>query len=190
MKKILSLVIVLIAIGQVNANGVEPNSPTGMSVIKKGSIVKLYYRGEEAGKVKVKISNEDGDIVHLETLQNTDGFMRPYNLSFLPEGEYTIQLIDEKGTRTHKIMHSFASATRIAHLSRLKDGGNKFLLLVPNEGQDSLTIKIYDDANSLVYEDTQEIHTDFAKVYTLKQIAGKVSFEVTDSDGKVTRITR
>src|SRR5689334_12678949 len=99
MKKILSLVVVLIAIGQVSAKGIEPKSPVGISVIKQGAIVKLFYRGEQSGKVKVTIFNEKGDVIYREILANTEQFMRPYNFSSLPEGAYTIELRDDQGRR-------------------------------------------------------------------------------------------
>ena len=84
MKKILSLVLVVIAIGHMNAKGIEPNSPLGTSIIKKGALVKLFYRGEHSGKVKVTIYDENGTVVFKEVVENHEHFMRPYNFSSLP----------------------------------------------------------------------------------------------------------
>lgn len=190
MKKILAVVFVLIAAGHINAKGIEPKSPVGMSVLKNGSIVKLFYRGEQPGKVKVKIYNENGQIVFSETLQNTEHFMRPYNFSTLPEGEYVIALSDEQATRTQKVLHTRKSTKRVAHLTRLNDGECKYLLAVPNDGQDALTVRIYDESMKLVYQDTQTIDGDFAKVYKLDGISGQHTFEITDRKGRISRLSK
>lgn len=191
MKKILSLVVVaFIAMGHVHANGVDAKSPHGMSVVKSGQVVKLYYRGETAGKVKVAILNESGHPVFVETLYGTENFMRPYNFSALPEGTYTIELRDGKGKRTHKIRHSRTSKRRIAHLTRLSDRENKYVLSVPNEGKDALTVKIYDDRSALVYEKTEIIEGDFARIYNLNNISGNHTFQIIDQDGKINRLSK
>ena len=190
MKKILAVVFALIVAGHVNAKGIEPNSPVGMSVLKSGSIFKLFYRGEQVGKVRVKIYNEDGQVVFSETLQNTENFMRPYNFSVLPEGEYVIALSDKQATRTQKVSHKRSSPARIAHLTRLDNHQCKYMLAVPNDGRDALTVRIYDEKLKMVYQDTQIINGDFAKVYNLDRIDGDHTFEIIDRDGRVTRLSK
>jgi hypothetical protein len=116
MKKItLVFVLSLMAVGFVNANGTNPESPLGMSVIKYKNIIKVFYRGEHAGKVKVAIFNAHGRMVHKETLKNTENFMRPYNFSFLPAGDYTIELSDAKGTRSQKVTYGREDEKRELH---------------------------------------------------------------------------
>jgi hypothetical protein len=191
MKKILSLVVVvLIAVGHGYANGTEPNSPLGMSVIKHGALVKLFYRGEQSGKVKVTIYNKRGVVVFKETLENTQDFMRPYNFSSLPSGSYTIELCDEQGKRFQKVIHSSAQGKRVAHLTRLHKGENTYVLAVPNKGDDKLTVKIYDQRNSILYEETQVIEGNFAKVYNLNKVGGQHIFEITDKSGRMNRLTK
>ena len=192
MKKFLALLLVVIAVGQVNTNVVETESPLGTSVIMHGSTVKLFYRGEHSGKVMVKIANEKGKVVFTETMQNTEHFMRPYNFSSLPEGEYTIELTDETGKRFHTINHTKSvkrnarEAKSLAHVVRLKGSGNKYLLTVPNEGRCSMTVRIFDAAQKLVYEGTQTVEGDFAKLYSLTQ-RGEYTFQVASGE-KITSV--
>lgn len=191
MKKILSLVVVLIAIGHVNANPIGPNSPVGMSVVKSGEVIKLFYRGEKTGNVRVAIYNENGHEVYAETFRKTENFMRPYNISALPEGNYTIALRDEQGTRTQKITHRAGEHKRIAHLTRLSSlGKNKYMLAVPNDGRDALTVKIFNERNELLYENTEVIVGDFAKLYNLNKLTGNHTFEIVDGSGKVNRLSK
>jgi len=190
MKKILSVVLVLIAIGQVSAIAAEPESPLGISVIKNGELVKLFYRGEHSGKVKVTIYNDKGDVVFTETMQKTEQFMRPYNFKALPYGEYTIELADESGKRFEKVSHRALNEKRTAHVTRLAGFENKFMLAVPNKGKEKLTIRIYDRDNRILLEEQQSIQGDFAKVYKLEQLAGDHTFEIVDQDGRKNRIVK
>ena len=191
MKKILSLVIVLIAIAQVNAKGIEPESPLGTSVVKHGALVKLFYRGEQSGKVTVTIYNKSGFTVFKETFRNTDQFMRPYNFSSLPSGEYNIEIMDGQGRRYEKVIHSTKSErTRVAHLTRLSDRESKYMLAVPNKGEDQIQVKIYDGENSIVYQETETITGNFAKVYDLTSIEGAHTFQITDKTGRVNRLSK
>ena len=190
MKKILSLVLVVIAIGHMNAKGIEPNSPLGTSIIKKGALVKLFYRGEHSGKVKVTIYDENGTVVFKEVVENHEHFMRPYNFSSLPSGEYTIQIADENGTRIEKVEHGVSKKKRPANLWRLNPDSNKYMLSVPRNGSDELVVKIYDERNTVIYQETARMSGDFAKVYDLSQVKGAHTFEITDNNGGVRRLAK
>ena len=190
MKKILSLVLVVIAIGHMNAKGIEPNSPLGTSIIKKGALVKLFYRGEHSGKVKVTIYDENGTVVFKEVVENHEHFMRPYNFSSLPSGEYTIQIADENGTRIEKVEHGVSKKKRPANLWRVNPDSNKYMLSVPRNGSDELVVKIYDERNTVIYQETARMSGDFAKVYDLSQVKGAHTFEITDNNGGVRRLAK
>ena len=190
MKKILSLVLVLIMIAQANANHVDPKSPVGMSVLKSGTIVKLFYRGEHSSKVKVTIYNEKGNVVFKEVLQQTEHFMRPYNFAALPDGEYTIEINDESGRRFQRVAYAKPREERVAHLTRLNKRGNRYMLTVRNSGKDALTVRIFDQQNTVIFQETQKVQGDFAKVYDLNGVIGGAIFEVVDKKGNTTRLTK
>lgn len=189
MKKILSLVVVaLIAIGHVNA--MKPNSPVGMSVIKKGAVVKVYYRGEQNGKVTVTIYNEKGHAVFKESMSDIENFMRPYNFSQLPAGNYTIQVADEQGIRVEKIAHGTERTGRVAHVTCLSKDENKFMFSVLNDGKNTLKIRIYDKYNNVLYREVASVTGNFARVYNLDQFNGEHTFEVSDMQGNITRLVK
>jgi hypothetical protein len=177
------------AVGQVSANGIGPSSPVGISVVQNGALVKLFYRGEQSGKVKVTIYNQEGEVVYREILQNTESFMRPYNFASLPHGSYTIELRDNTGRRTQKIDHRLSHEKRPAHLMRMKND-NRYVLSVPNKGKGALTVRIFDDHNRVIYEETEVVDGNFARVYNLNNITGEHIFEVRDASGKINRMSR
>lgn len=190
MKKILCIVIALISVAQVSAKGIEPKSPVGISVIKQGALIKLFYKGGQTGKVKVTIYNPAGGIVFRETMFNTENFMRPYNFAGLPEGDYMIELSDSQGKRSQKIVHRRPDRHRTAYLTRLGKLEQKYMLSVPNEGQDALTVRIYDAHSRMLYSETEIVEGNFAKVYNLNDIRGEHLFEITDKSGRTSRLMK
>lgn len=179
--------MVLMAFSQVDAHEFESKSPLGVSVVQKGSVVKLFYRGEQTGKVKVTIFNAKGNVVFREVMQDTEHFMRPYNFSSLPYGDYTIELSDASGKRYQKVTHKRVS-DRIAHLTRLGKGENKYMLAVPSRGKDVITVRIYDASDRMLLEEVQTIDGNFAKVYNLSAVGSLSTFVVVNGEGKINRL--
>lgn len=194
MKRMLVFVIALFAIGQVSAKtanpAAKPDSPFGVSVLKKGSVIQLFYKAEHRGKVKVAIYNDAGTLVFSEVISNVDEFMRPYNFSGLPAGRYLIEIDDEDGKRFQTVEHGRNRDQRVAHLTRLKGEPDRYVLLVPNKTPDVLTVKILNKHNELVYREVQKVEGDFAGLYNLRNINGTHIFEVTDSAGRTVRLSK
>jgi hypothetical protein len=150
----------------------------------------VFYKGETSGTVKVSIYNAKGHIVWNETFKNRDNFMRPYNFSSLPNGEYSFIVTDEKGKHIERVTHSIGRSISKSHLSVLDKKEQKYLLTVPNHGAESLTVKIFDEDENLVYKNVEPVSGDFGKVYDLENIHGVVTFEITDTKGKMDRIVK
>jgi hypothetical protein len=185
MKKFLTILVVLTAVcGAVNANEIDnPKASVGMAVMKTGSIVKLFYKGSVAGNVKVAIYNAKGEKVFTEILRNIENFVRPYNLSSLEQGEYTIELEGVDGKQIQKVSYFKGKIEKLMHLVHLQGTDNKYVLSVANKGSEKLQVKIYDGANNLLYNETESFQGDFAKIYNLDKVGEKFLFEVTDQNG-------
>jgi len=154
---------------------------SGMAVMKNGSTFKVFYKGLKENTVKVTILNSEKEIVYRDIVKNTAGFARPYNFSNLPEGNYTIEVTDETGTRAEQISYNTGKVEKLAHLSRLE--GERYMLSVSNKECQNLSIKIYNEDQTLIYTDNAKVTGDFAKIYNLEKITGKVSFEISDDKG-------
>lgn len=183
MKKILSMLVLLAAVsGVVNAKDDVPASLAGTAVVKSESGFRLFYKGAKAGNVKVTIFNAKGEEVYAESFKNVDGFIRPYNLSSLSYGQYTVEIATANGKQVEKVNYLKETA-KLARLVRVNGTDNKFLLAVPNKsGAKSLHIKIYDQQSNLIYNGDEQVSGDFAKVYSIKK-GNDFLFEVTDNQG-------
>jgi hypothetical protein len=183
MKKSLSILVLLITISSVGFARIS-NTPTfGVGILQNGSTVKLLYRGEQSNDVKVIIFNAENKIVLSEKFKNVDGFLRPYNFADLPNGNYRFELIDANGSQIESIDYREGSEARIAKLMPVSGNDKKLLLSVPNKKIDVLTITILDEANNVLYSENEKITGDFAKVYNLESVKGKIRFNVVDRRG-------
>ncbi|HEY9008589.1 hypothetical protein [Ohtaekwangia sp.] len=170
----------------VAALGKEEPSNKGLAVVpvKGAEVFKVIYKAENAGKIKLNIYNTNSEIVFTETINGTDGFICPLNFSGLQAGEYTIELIDATGKRTEKINYKPVDASaKNVHISKVANEDGKFLVSVSATGAEQINVKIYDAANNLVHSENKSIEGNFAQLYTVKNVSGSLTFEVTDKAG-------
>lgn len=180
---IAALVVVSAAFGKE-----EPTSNKGLAVVPvKGSeIFKVIYKGETAGRVKLNLYNVNGIMVFSESFSGTDGFIRPLNFKGLEAGEYTIELVDASGKKTEKVSYnkSASASTKNIHVSKVSES-DKYLLAVVGGGSEEIRVNIYDGGNNLLHTETKVVDGDYAQLYSLKNVNGTVTFEVTGKDGIV-----
>jgi hypothetical protein len=184
MKKFLSILVVLAVVcSAAKANIDDPKSGSGMAVVKSGDVFKLIYKGVKPGDIKVTIYNAQGKTIFQETLHKLASFVRPYNFSSIAEGEYTLELEGENGKQVQSISHRNEASALPMKLVAVSGATNKYVLSVPNQGAGLMQVKIYDNTNGLVYDRTEKLDGNFARVYNLTDIGSGFSFEVTDVNG-------
>lgn len=187
--KIRSLFIAALVVVSANVMALgkeEPANNKGLAVVpvKGAEVFKVIYKAENAGKIKLNIYNTKSELVFTETFTGTDGFICPLNFSGLQFGEYTIELIDATGKRTEKVNYQPASASpKNVHISKLANENGKFLVSVSSTGSEQINVKIYDAANNLVHSENKTVDGNFAQLYTVKNVTGSLTFEVTDKAG-------
>lgn len=193
MKKTLSVLVVLMVISSVVfARRLDnPGASSNAAVVKIGTTFKLYYKGPQQANVKVSIRNANNKIVFTETIKNVEGFVRPYNFSNLPEGEYSIHVSDQFGGQIEKITYKREKSEPLAHLLKVAGSDGKYLLTVNNRENGDVTVRIYDEANNVIYDRKEFVSKDFAKVYNLEGVVGdQFTFEVSDAKGTYTSLHR
>jgi hypothetical protein len=191
MNKTLSFFAALLVV-TTTAFAKTPDEPaSGISVLQKGELIKLLYKGDKYADVKVYILNQDNEVIFSEKIKGTHGFIRPYNFSNLPEGNYSFELVDYIGRREiEHIDYKLEPRKKVMHVVRVGGTTDKFVLSVPNSGQSRLSINIYDDRGRVMHTENEQISGDFAKVYNIKDHSGKITFEVVDNKGKRNSFTK
>ena len=163
----------------------KPNTGSSVAVVKVegSSLFKLLYKSEKAQNVKVSLLDEKGNAIFKETVKNKSGFVRPYNLCEITEGQYTLQVQDENGTTVEKINYVTVKNEMTVGITKLNETG-KYILRIASPQKEDVTINVYDINAKLVHTETQSIDKGFAQVYNMKDV-DSFTIEVTDKNGIV-----
>ncbi len=183
----LFLAALVTVVSLATAVGKDVPRNTGLAVVPvKGSeVFKVIYKGETTGRVKLNIYNASSRIIFSESINVGDGFICPLNFAGLEPGEYTLELVDVTGAKkVEKVKYLTSTATsKNVHVSKLVKEEGKFLVAVSNAGTEKINVRIYDGANNLVHSESREVKGDFAQLYTIKNVTGGLTFEVSDDAG-------
>ena len=189
--KSLLIAALIVVSATVSAFAKEEPTKAGLAIVPvKGSqTFKVIYKSENTGYTKVKIYNSESKMIFTESVSNAGGFILPLNFAGLEAGEYTIELIDATGTKTEKVNFQPAAKSKLnVHVAKMSEEG-KFLLAVANTKNEVITVKIYDNFNNLVYNESKELNGDFAQVFSLKNASASYTFEISDNTGNTKSVT-
>ncbi len=188
----------LFAVALMVAGSVFANDGSTQMVVVNGtdaSIIKVIYKSETSENVRMKIYNEVGSVVYAHTIKVVNGFMLPINLANLAFGEYTIEIAGKSGVQSQKIKYGVEvaqaranSVLKTVNVSKVADQ-NKYIMSIINEGSQWINVKIFDGSDTLIHSESRMIKGNNALVYTLEQIVGTPTFEVTDKTG-VTQVIK
>lgn len=170
----------------------DPSKPapstSNMAIVKNGTIVKVFYKKPDAGKVKVSIYKVDsGEAVFSEELKGRDGFVRPYNLRELPKGEYRVVMQDDSEKREEVINNSIPRAQ--ASASIIKANENQFAVLLYSKLKNQVKVTLYDDDKNILLSQVYEVEGGASKLFNKKQLEGNVTVEVSDENGIIKTAT-
>lgn len=196
MKTLTTLAALLIAGASVYANVGEKNSVNPKKTVAIAQNVeakyKLVYLKQTKGTVKINIFNENGDRVHNQEVVNDNGFAQQFDFSSLPFGTYTFEVIHPDGSRVIETVDHAKVAPVInrhslkANIININDG-KRFRLAVLAPGNKPVNIKIYDDKNRLIYQESVKEDDGFRKIYDLEKMdSSSFKFEVSSNKEMVT----
>lgn len=180
-KVVIAALILMIGVGQAKAS---ENGPSLTITHKDGSSVFLVnYRGSQKGDVKVLVKDNLGRVLITESIKGVRAFSLPVNLEDVDNGVYNLEIDNGKDKQIQTLDYSYESPATYAKVTPL--GDKRYLLSVAHAGTEKISIRILDDAGSLVFEQAQLIDGNFARVYNMKNSIGTPTFEVTDASGSL-----
>lgn len=172
------------------ANGTDEGkkasaSASGAAVIKNGeSTFRVIYKSEKEANVRVTIYNDQDELVYSEKVNNTDGFTRPYNLENLGEGDYTIAIEDGTRKQIEKISYRAPKVTKSLSVLKLKSEEGKFLVMAAGQGNELITVSIYDGESNLIHRSFEATKGDFSKLFNVQSVKGHITFEIENENGE------
>ncbi|MBX2946109.1 MAG: T9SS type A sorting domain-containing protein [Cyclobacteriaceae bacterium] len=176
MKKVLTLFAVLVVTGAVFARAIdEPSKESAIVFVKNGSVVKVVYSSDKESVARVTITDLKGKEVFSEIVRSKKGFSRPYNLSQLSHGNYVVRVSDGRNTKAEVV--SLQPDRKVVYKLTALDA-DRYALHIPALDATEVIINIYDEQLGRIHTEKQNISNDFGRVYSVKNAAGKVTFEV------------
>jgi len=177
---VIAALILMIGVVQVKASELGPSLT--ISHQDGSSVFRVNYRGLQKGNVKMTIKDNLGRVLVTESIKGVKAFSLPVNLGGVDAGVYDVEIDNGKDKQIQTLNYSNQVPTTYTHVTAL--GDNRYLLSVTHSGTEKINVRIVDDAGSAVFEQTQWIEGNFARVYNLKNSVGSLSFEVTDTSGR------
>jgi len=163
----------------------DPTSGVAVLSAKGKDVFRVIYKTETANNVKVKLYNANDEMIHSASINNTKGFILPLNLAKLNFGEYRVELTDANGKHIERIVYENVKAVDNIRVARLATAEGKFMVSVVSAKNEKVTVKIFDSYNNLLHNEVKSVNGDFAQVYTVKNLTGACTFEVSDDAGRV-----
>ncbi len=172
-------------------------NPTSKIVVvnqNHSEIFKLIYEGTTAGRVILKVYDQQGRELLSETTQGLSKFMRPINFAGMEAGIYSIEITDANGTQTQKVNYTIASKSskvenlviknessiKSVHITKLQ-GDGKYLMSVVTDGTKKVNVRIYDASENLLHNENVTVNGSMGLVYNLKEVQGQPTFLVVDN---------
>jgi len=190
MKKLLSILVMLILISSVVLAGEDTNpseSSKNMAIVKCGDVVKVFYKKANAEKIKVTIYNDEDEAVFSEELKSKSGFVRPYNLASLPKGEYRVVMEGESEKREESVSNLKDYSRPLAGV--IKPNDNQLVVTLFSKDGKDLNVTLLDDQQNVLFSERYKVDGQASKLFNLKRVKGAVSVEVSDESGIIKSAT-
>jgi hypothetical protein len=188
MKKIILLSTLCLSLTAVSLAGKKSDAPDpGFSVIQNGPVLKVLYKGTKPCNVKVSILDSNMQRVFSESLRQTEGFARPYNIEQLPKGEYIVEVTDDSGATRQSVVINGKKSGKGFHIEKVHDSSDRYLFMAAKDAG-SVQLQVVDRNGRTVYNESKTIKKDFAQVYNLSALKGEGYLLVKDANGNEQKV--
>jgi hypothetical protein len=188
MKKIILLSALCLSLTAVSLAGEKSNAPDpGFAVIQNGPVLKVFYKGTKPCNVKISILDSNMQRVFSESLRQTAGFARPYNMEQLPQGEYVVEVTDDSGASRQTVVIPGKKTGKGFHIEKVHDSSDRYLLMAAKD-VGAFEVKVVDRNGRTVYNESKNIKKDFAQVYNLSALRGEGFILIRDSNGNEQKV--
>jgi hypothetical protein len=139
---------------------------------------------EGVGRVNISLFNQKGKLVDKTTFKINEPTAIPFNLSQLPEGNYTVKVETKMEEIFFEIPSKKPVQKKLLAYTNVKNDNTVNLKVVGIE-KPGVKVTFFDQAHRRITSDNIEVSGGFSKDYILKNRKLKeVYMEVKDQDGK------
>lgn len=166
------------------AGGIDnPKASSKMAIMQKDEDhIQLFYKSNKEATIEVSIYDADNKLAFKELIRKSDGFIRPYDLSAMKEGDYTLVVNDGTENFVEKISIKNSKETLLSNVISMKKEGS-FLLTVADKKAQHITVSISDENGNVLYKQTENFDKQYSKIYNFPTKANGLKFLVTTDLG-------
>ena len=160
-------------------------------VIRKTETTKVAVAFNEApqGIVIVKITDAEDRLILRDRINKTEAFAKKYDLKALPQGAYSIEVMDESGVLSTASFNNFVTEAPTVFSRVSPMGDNKYRLLVSNLDAKDIEVMIY-DGDKLIHTEKIDNPQGLHKIYSFDKVSGAgINFKVKTASGFESYVT-
>lgn len=187
MKKTLSIFCVLVLMSSVVlAGGIDdPKASSAMAIMQKdNNHIQLFYKSVKSATVEINIYDSDNELRFSETIRRVDGFIRPYDLSKMKEGDYTIIVKDGDLSLVEKVSTYKKKVKLFSQVIKMKGDTDRFLVTVADKSSSSVTVQIVDASSKVIFEHKDNMNDQYSKIFSFPKGIDGCTFLVTNDRGE------
>jgi len=185
MRKLTMTVAVLLTVMSIAFASTGDTKSNRATVVKmKDNTYKVFYTSKEPSVVKIRLRDEKGHFIQTDRIKSEDGFMKPYDLTALKDGNYYFELIDQYG-RLSKEVKIEETKNSVLAVKALEN--KKYQLLVEQCEMEPVKVTILNTKEEVLFNETYQGVKGFSQVFDLSKFSTD-SFVFEISDNNSTRI--
>lgn len=157
----------------------------------ESDVYRVLFMGKSDAKTVINIWNDENRLVFTETIKKVNAFVRPYNFSQMPDGVYTLEVIEGSTVSKRMIYHGSVAPVievpanlNIVKVAPLAGKDNVYKITIINSGDAKANIRILDANQKVVYSSAESFKRTFCKLYNFKRMNKQATIEV-EIDGEV-----
>lgn len=187
-KAILTMLLTVMSIAVYATDGEKGKSKAAPRVeitTGESNVYRVLCMGKSDAKTTINIWNAKNKLVFTETIKNLNAFVRPYNFSQMPDGVYTLEVIEGNAVSQKVIYHGTFAPTvevpvdlNIVKVSPVAGKDDVYKLTIIKGSKTKANIRIYDQDKKMVYSTTEFFERNFSKLYNFKAMKGLSTMEV------------
>jgi len=166
------------------AGGIDnPKASSKMAIMQKDEDhIQLFYKSNKEATIEVSIYDADNKLTFTELIRKSDGFIRPYDLSAMKEGDYTVVVNDGSEKFVEKISVKNSKEVLLSNVISMKKEGS-YLLTVADKKAQRFTVTISDENDNVLYKQTESLDKQYSKIYNFPTKTNGLKFLVTTDLG-------
>ncbi len=129
---------------------------------QKKAIIRVTNLAEGSTAI-LKIKDTQGHVLHREAIQQSDAYMKKYDFSSLPSGEYLVELSTKGGTITESFDLTSGKAESQYFKPAVQVEPGMIKVAFVNRIASPVSLKLYDRRGDVLYQETVSSQETFSK---------------------------